>query len=306
MPWHRSRLSQPGILATVVAATLATGCSLSSPPLTPSASSKPSPTSSSSHPATKAPTALNLISVWGGVGPIGPPLTVACRDGGRSVSISGAFGPETTVVLLRGLHPGRTYKFVEYGPPVAATVTVTESGPVRQLVNGGSSVTDFLGPESGVETQGYGTLTVARGGERGSLDVNLPDDGLSGHWSCSHQGTVGASTPNRPVLSTATAAPVLNECWLLPAAGTPPVTCPNGDFNLAGWVPSNEAALGRDATLEQVYRALCRDVSQAATYGGPNEDAASLQTSYVEAATYYGWNFHMTPAAVVAGSGCSG
>jgi hypothetical protein len=84
------------------------------------------------------------------------------------------------------------------------------------------------------------------------------------------------------------------------------VTCPNGDFNVAGWVPSSEAALGRDATIEQVYRALCRDVSQGATYGGPNEDAASLETSYVEAATYYGWNFHMTPAAVVAGSGCSG
>ncbi|MFZ0169294.1 MAG: hypothetical protein WAL64_07710 [Candidatus Dormiibacterota bacterium] len=41
-------------------------------------------------------------------------------------------------------------------------------------------------------------------------------------------------------------------------------------------------------------------------YGGPNEDAANLQTSYLEVATYYGWNFHMTPAAVVAGSGCSG
>ncbi|MGC2190829.1 MAG: hypothetical protein WA751_00650 [Candidatus Dormiibacterota bacterium] len=257
--------------------------------------------------STKTVTKIALISdLWYGVGLIGPPLTTSCQAGGKEVTIRGAFGPETAQVQLRGLRPGKHYTILGYGPPVSATVRVTETGPVvPQLIAKGS--TDFLGPAGGLEAYGNGTLSVAADGRSGSLQVTLPKgDSISGHWRCGSSRTTGP--PNRPALTPARVRPAVDECSLGSSTSSPPpvVTCPNGDLNIEAWTGRGYVeAAGRKATLGTVEADLCRDQVDFAPTTPPFLATAFLENEYSVAAVYYGWKFNLTPAALVAGANCS-
>jgi hypothetical protein len=260
-----------------------------------------------SLPSANSVTKIALISdLWYGVGLIGPPLTPSCQAGGREVTIRGAFGPETAQVQLRGLRPGKHYTILGYGPPVSATVRVTETGPVvAQLIAKGS--TDFLGPAGGLEAYGNGTLSVAADGRSGSLQVTLPKgDSVSGHWRCGSSRTTGA--PSRPALTPARVPPVVGECSLGSSTSDPPpvVTCPNGDLNVEAWTGSGYVeAAGRKATLGTVEADLCRDQVTLALTIPPALAITSLENEYSVSAVYYGWKFNLTPATLLAEAHCS-
>lgn len=209
-------------------------------------------------------------------------------------------------VKLTGLRRAKRYLFVEYQPAIRPTVTVTQVGPIPSDTGSPGPVVDFLGPEQGLETQGSGKLTGAKSGRSGSLAVTLPGgDQVSGHWNC-RSSTVHFATqePNRPALVPAEVPPLIDECWIRAAAGSPPVTCPNGDINVAAWpayLPI--AGLGRDVTVWQVDAALCQEQKQATEFGAP-ATPADLESEYLSAAAYYGWKFDLTPQAVIVAGGC--
>lgn len=243
-------------------------------------------------------------SLWYGVGLVGPPLTTSCQSGGAAVAIRGAFGPEAATIQLRGLHAGRRYSFVEYRPAPSATVSVTETGPVAPQL-GVSSHTDVLGPVSGLQGllgEGSGVLSVSSSGRSGSLQVSLAKgDTVSGHWVCGSRRTSGPSS--RPELLGARVPPVVGECSIGSQSSTspPPITCANGDLNIESWFPDKYvSAAGRGASLHKVEGDLCKE------QGEESLTPAELVYDYSVAAVYYGWDFHLTAAQVIAADGCSG
>jgi hypothetical protein len=275
---------------------LLVSCGLPSALTPPSSSLAPSPGSATGR------TALLLTSVWGAVGPIEPPLTTSCQDGGKRVIVRGPFGPETAEVQLGGLHPNRHYSFVAFQPAVSATVRVAETGPIPLSSIYGGPSTDYLGPDQGLEPQGSaGTLSVAKSGRSGSLRVTLPrGDSISGHWACGSSNTSGAPSP--PVLPPAGVPPVVHECWTGVPFSTvpPPATCANGNLNVAAWLPRSAVeSAGAHASLTTVELALCQDQSQN------SQGAAYLETEYAVSTVYYGWNFHLSPVQVLADANCS-
>ena len=286
------------VVAGLAASLLLAGCSLF-----PNPTVRIGPSSPTSPPLRSQPggTAILLTSAWGGVGPIGPPLTTTCQVGGNQVTIRGAFGPETAEVELAGLHPGSHYSFVQFQPAVSATVRVSETGPIpiATITDGPSS--DFLKPSQGLEPENSsGTLSVARGGRSGSLLVTLPGgDSVSGRWTCGARRTAGR--PNRPVLRPATSPPVVDECWSgVPFSNPvpPPATCSKGELNVAAWLPNSAVeSAGPSATLTQVERDLCQDQALG-------QSQAYLETEYAAAVVYYGWPFTETPAQVLAAANC--
>jgi hypothetical protein len=205
-------------------------------------------------------------------------------------------------VKLSGLHPDKHYSFVAYQPPISVTVKVIETGPIATAEKNPAAANQELGPEQGLESAGNGTLTVAKGGRAGSLTATLPGgDVVSGHWTCGTSRTTGP--PNRPVLPPATVPPVVNECSIgtEETSPSPPVTCPNGDLNVAQWfgAPSSVESAGSTASLATVEADICQDM---ATY--------SLEDTFVEylyslSVVYYGWHFPRTPAHVLASANCS-
>jgi hypothetical protein len=250
---------------------------------------------------------LLLSSFWHGFGEVGPPLTTACAEGGRQVTLRGAFGPELADIQLRGLRPGKHYAFYAYQSPISATVRVTQTGPVGTQSNR-KEFTDFLGQSNGLEGNGSGTLSVAANGRSGSLRVTLPQgDAVSGHWKCGSSHLSGV--PSRPTLLPATAPPVVNECALgSPNSNPPPVvTCPDGDLNVEAWQGSGSVeAAGPKAKVSAVAAALCRDQATLAQTTPPAQTTPDLEYEYSVAAVYYGWEFPITPAAIVASANCAG
>jgi hypothetical protein len=205
-------------------------------------------------------------------------------------------------VKLSGLRPDKHYSFVAYQPPVSATVRVIESGPMPTATMDRAGANQELGPDQGLEGAGNGTLTVARGGGGGSLTATPPGaDVVSGHWTCGTSRATGP--PNRPMLPPATVPPVVNECSI----GTdetsppPPVTCPNGDLNVAQWFldTSGVESAGPTASLATVEADMCQDL---ATYSLGDTFEEYL---YSLSVVYYGWRFPMTPAQVLANADCS-
>ncbi len=235
-----------------------------------------------------------FTSSWGGSGPIGPPLVTTCSGGGRRVAIEGGFGPERVQAQLIGLHPGRRYRFVAYQSRVSAVIKITESGPVPRVRP------DTLGPLGQLESKGGGTLSVAKRGRSGALDVTLPGgDALSGRWTCGTAAKTRAGQSNRPTLAPASVPPVVDECWAGTPGSNPPAQCPDGDLNVAAWVGVPPVlGLGRRPSLNQVASALCQGETEYSL------DVATLAAEYAVAAVYYGWSFHTSAASIVASHPC--
>lgn len=258
--------------------------------------------------AAEKPTRLVVLSdFWHAVDVLGPPLTTSCMAGGKQVDIHGGLGPERVAIRLRGLHPGRHYLFLAYQSPVSATVRVTETGPV-DAPRYPQGFTDFLGPSAGAEGNGSGSLTVAANGRSGSLAVTLPkNDSVTGRWRCGSTGASGLATP--PTLLPATSPPVVKECAQGSSSSNPPpaVTCANGDLNVEAWSGEGVVeAAGRKATVSSVQAAICRDQETLSTTVPPGQVLSSLEQEYAVATVYYGWQFALSPAAIVAGANCPG
>lgn len=178
---------------------------------------------------------------------------------------------------------------------------VVENGPIATAVKDPAAANQELGPYQGLESAGNGKLSVAKDGRSGSLTATLPGGNVvSGHWTCATSRTTGP--PNRPVLPPATVPPVVNECSIGTEVTSPPppVTCPDGDLNVAEWLfGSNVESVGATASLAMVEAALCQDQNEY------SQDAMYLEYEYSLSAVYYGWHFPMTPAQVLASANCS-
>ncbi len=262
----------------------------------------PSASPSTSAGAARSSTSLRLQTEWGS-GQVGLGRgAVSCSRGGRSVTIGGTFGADTISVRLAGMRSGRRYVFLVGSKGVAASVAIVLAGPV-------TPAHAYVGPKHGVVGLGSGVLTVSRGGGSGWFTVQPSNPGivqLTGRWSCApDQKPVGAGLP---VLNGASSPPVVGECWqqgqISVDGATTPVNCPNGEINIWAWpcacvTPGLGALqqLGRQATLEQVRGALC----QMATEGDPVDVEVD---AYQGVQTYYGWQFGLSPSAVVASNHC--
>lgn len=258
--------------------------------------------------ASQKVTQLRLLSsFWHGFGLVGPPLTTSCSEGGREVTLRGAFGPERAEIQPRGLRPGKHYAFYAYQSPISATVRVAQTGPVGTQTKS-KEFTDFLGHSNGLEGNGSGTLSVAANGRSGSLRVTLPKgDAVSGHWTCGSSHLLGV--PSRPTLLPATAPSVENKCALGSPNSNPPrvVTCPDGDLNVEAWQGSGSVeAAGPRATASAVQATLCRDQATLVQTTPPAQTTPDLEYEYSVAAVYYEWKFPITPAAIVASANCAG
>lgn len=285
----RSRARLALGLAVALSVALTSGCGL--PFVSPAASRGPN------H------TIIHLQLIWGATGTLAPPVTTTCSRGGHHVKIQGEVGPEEVTLRLSGLGRGQHYQFVAFQPAVSATVTLNERGPLPLAKDFGLPNGDSVAPIAGLEPENAsGTLTVARTGLGGSLNVALPHQELvSGTWRCGSRRRVG--TPNRPVLRPAIGPPAEAECWsgTLTSAGWPSPTCANGDVNVAAWIPAPLAveSAGKDAPLATVEAALCED--QRSFAGFPK---GFLQDEYGVASAYYGWDFRLTASQAIAAANC--
>lgn len=292
------RSARPTVLCaglTVLLCACGLGPSVTGGPTTPV---RPSPPPA---PAERG-TSVQLSPEWGS-GPISLDHgSVRCGPGGVTVAIRGGFWVDTAVLTLSGLRAGHVYNFdSSKGAARTVAVTLTLTGPA-------TPGTTYDRPEAGYAGelgQASGTLSVAKTGESGSLDVTPGSaaPAISGHWSCAASQPV--VPPTLPVLLYATGPPTVGECWqpgqFAADFAATPISCANGSVNAWAWVADTYGGalsrLGPSATNTALKADLCQLIE-----AGQGLDL--LQIDYQMVQLYYGWHLAVTPQGLVTTDAC--
>ncbi len=253
---------------------------------------------------------LNLGTAAGSV--TFPPAKLSCGDRGRSFTMRGPFGVDDFVLTAEHLEPGSRLGF-NFSQAFLTSVTLTIGGPFFPLAYYAGPLR--TGPGQSL-IQGTGTLSVARSGTSGRLNLTLqsPSPGESaatatvlGTWSCTHPRSGVATPQGEPALPPATVPPVGSECASpiqhLNSGGVGPLTCSGGAVNVLAWnylqqYDPQVQALGAAATVAQVEQAFCPPARSAYM-----SSVVALEI-YAISAGYYGWHFAVPAATVVSGGGC--
>ena len=304
--WPRARWAAAGVPLLVVggAGGLLAGCGISpEPPAVHPAAGVVAPGSSTGI-------KLNLGTAAGGA--TFPPARLSCGDQGRSFTMRGPFGVDSFVLMAEHLEPGSRLGF-NFSQTFLTSVTLSISGPFLPRDYYAGPVR--TGPGQSV-TQGTGTLSVARSGISGRLNLTLesPSPGgaaasatVVGTWNCSHPRSSVAAPQQEPALAPAAVPPVGAECASpiqhLNSGAEGPLTCAGGAVNVLVWnylqqYDAQVQALGPGATVAQVERAFCPPARSAFM------SAAVALEIYAISADYYGWHFAVPAATVASGGGC--
>ena len=253
---------------------------------------------------------LNLGTAAGSV--TFPPAKLSCGDRGRSFTMRGPFGVDDFVLTAEHLEPGSRLGF-NFSQTFITSITLTISGPFLPLDYYAGPVR--TGPGQSL-IQGTGTLSVARSGTSGRLNLTLqsqtPGESavaatVVGVWSCGHPRSGVATPQGEPALAPATVPPVGAECASpiqhLNSGGVGPLTCSGGAVNALVWnylwqYDPQVQALGPVATVAQVERAFCPPARSAYM------SAVVALEIYEISADYYGWHFAAPAATVASGGGC--
>jgi len=291
----------PRLVATIVLALLASGCSLS-PSLSPT-TTKPSTSVPSSHTHVTAAsfTAPSLPYESGQLD--SPPAYLHCSPGGHSIELKETLGIDHIVLTIRGL---RAAEKVSFGFSHPST-----GGTSAQLSDTGRQLPTAL--QARLNGSAGGNVSVAKDGESGQVALVLTDSAtssqwtISGHWSCRGRATVGSATPEVPaVLVGASVPPVVALCAmpLTPSAtGTiGPVKCSGGALNALAWdaalnVNQSILGLGAHASNTAITNELCQPAMQTTSL-------AEAESVVQIAQTYYGWVVPDNLASVLATPGC--
>lgn len=276
----------PRLVATIVLALLASGCSLS-PSLSPTpAKLSPSVPSSRSRATSASFAAPSLPYESGHLD--SPPAYFHCSPGGHSIELEETLGIDHVVVTIRGLRAAEKVTFGFSHPATDGTsARLSDTGP--QLPT--PLQARLIGSDGG-------NISVAKDGATGRAVLVLEDSAtsaawsVSGSWSCLGHATVGSSTYQVPaVLVGASAVPVVPVCATPVTPSTAgiigPIKCANGGLNALAWdaalfLDQSLLGLGAHASNSAIANELCQPAMQATS-------VAAAESVFRVAQTYYGW-----------------
>jgi len=153
------------MLLAVGAGVLVVGCSVAP---SQAIGVQPSPRATS-HPAPDlpAPTSFAISEAYGNAELLPRAVRVRCSDDNSRVEISGSVQGSDVVVVISNLHPGQdlTDPPIVGGFPDRISMKVTPAGSQPPLV--------YVGGDQDGTYQGEGTLTVAKSGAGGTINISF-------------------------------------------------------------------------------------------------------------------------------------